>query len=281
MAVSSDALGAVLRVLLRYSLRAILVVSPPPFLLDEQWSVDRAMTGKRFANEIETDIGDFLRDLDRIFQIAIQCLDRQGSFEEHLGGETLPIYVKSSERRVLYFNQAYQLVFASEQVPTGRLSNAFLQDTVVPISTASDDLILSGCSSAVFDHFGHDTLGKPVMFRTGKRSLRAMGQPSFAILGVSQVIELLPEEAGREAKAALMTQKWNRFSRLPNDDRSLAILLAKGMTPNDIAEQRLVSKRTIENHRVRILHDLELDNQVDLIKLLVRLQEKGFGDFGV
>ncbi|MDA8743295.1 LuxR C-terminal-related transcriptional regulator [Rubripirellula amarantea] len=223
----------------------------------------------------------FADDLERIFQSAMRCLDEKIPFDEGLRDENLSVYIKSSETRILYFNESYRMVFASESLPTGRLSKAYLQDSVIPISLASDELILAGCTTAIFDHFGHDSEGKPVMLRTGKRSLRTMAHPSFAILGVTEVIELLPEEARRSAKSAELTAKWNLFSKLSDEDRSLSILLAQGLTPSEIAEQRSVSKRTIENHRTRILQDLRLDQQVDLIKLVVRLQEKGFADFGV
>ena len=59
------------------------------------------------------------------------------------------------------------------------------------------------------------------------------------------------------------------------------MLLARGLTPAEIAEKLSVAKRTIENHRRSILEALGESTQISLAKLLVRLQDRGYGDLGV
>ena len=232
-------------------------------------------------NGTQTSLLEFAETVDRITETVVRCLEENIPFDERLKKEPISIYIKSSEMRVLYSNDAYRSVFAPDSIPVGRFGEAFLQETVVPISKASDTLILGGCSSAIFDHFGHDSDGHAMLFRTAKRSLVAIGHPSFAILGITSIQKILVDEADCVGKAALLSDKWNRLMRLDEDDRALAIMLAQGLSTSEIAQRRDVSKRTIENHRNTIVGAMGLGSQLELVKLLVRLQEKGFGDLGV
>ncbi len=79
----------------------------------------------------------------------------------------------------------------------------------------------------------------------------------------------------------MLLSHWSRFRQLEPSEREIAICLARGMSPAEIAELQGVSKRTIELHRTAILNSLGLTQPVDLIKLLVRLQENGLEDLRV
>ena len=104
----------------------------------------------------KTNLQDFSLAVDQISHLVNECLEQNIPFEEKLKEHPDSIYIKSSEMRILYSNDAYNALFAPDSIPVGRFGEAFLSDTVVPISKASDALILEGCTSAIFDHFGHD-----------------------------------------------------------------------------------------------------------------------------
>ena len=233
------------------------------------------------AQSSRSRLTDFIESTDRISRLISTSLDRGEPFEGLINREADLIYLKSADQRLLCSNDAYRRVFTPDELPVGRYGASFLHKSIVPISDASDRLILDGCMSVMFDHYGRDSEGQLMMLRTVKKSLIGVGRDSFAILGISRIEKTIIEEGNEIAKAALLADQWRRFNELSEQDREIAILLARGMTAMDVAQQRAVSKRTIENHRNSILAKLGLDAPLDMIKLLVRLQEKGFGDLGV
>lgn len=223
----------------------------------------------------------FVERAEQITKKVVQCLQSNTSFEEQLESEPIPVYIKSADSRVLFSNRAYRMVFSPNSMPVGRFGEAFLHETVIPISKASDALVLAGCTNTVFDHVGYDSYGHSVLFRTAKYSLLSIGHPSFSILGITKIQKVLADDEQGMTKMALLTDKWNRFMGLDSSDRDIAILLARGLSTSDIATRLDISKRTVENHRTSILESMAVEAPLDLIKLLVRLQEKGFGDLGV
>ncbi|MCD0459502.1 helix-turn-helix transcriptional regulator [Roseiconus lacunae] len=224
---------------------------------------------------------DFVQTTERISTTIAAALERGEPLEPIIDRENDSIYLKSADQRLLCSNQVYRRIFTPDELPVGRFGSSFLHKTIIPISEISDKLILEGCMDAIFDHYGRDSEGQLSLFRTAKKSLIGVGQGSFAILGITRVEKTLVDANNEIAKGAFLAEQWRRFNELPELDRQIAISLARGMSAMEIAQEREVSKRTIENHRNSILSELDLGSPLEMIKLLVRLQEKGFGDFGV
>ena len=170
-------------------------------------------------------------------------------------------------------------MFSDEKLALGRPASSYLTESVKEVSRLSDGMLLSGCQIVQFDHVGHDSAGRDVRFRTYKRSLLGMGHPTMAIVGITRLLEVI----GNSGVIRLNTLKdqWKSFSQLDDFDRGIAIGLGRGISVGGIASEHKVTKKTIENHRSAILKALSLNSPVELIKLVVRLQENGFGDFGV
>lgn len=114
--------------------------------------------------------------------------------------------------------------------------------------------------------------------RTVKKSLLGLGHPTIAILGIVRVVEVL-NYVGKPARS--LRVMWASFNQLDELDRNIAIGLARGKNVAMIAAENSVTKKTIENHRSNILRTLGYDSPISVIKLMVRLQENGYGDFGV
>ncbi|OYP35178.1 LuxR C-terminal-related transcriptional regulator [Rhodopirellula sp. MGV] len=238
-------------------------------------------TGVDLVPNTTSNLIDFIQSADRIAAIVAASLERGEQLEPLINQESDLVYLKSADQRLLCSNEAYRRVFTPDELPVGRFGASFLHRTIIPISEASDKMILEGCMSAVFDHYGRDSEGQLSLFRSAKKSLIGVGQGSFAILGITRVEKTFIDSDNEIAKGALLADQWRRFNELPELDRQIAVSLARGMTAMEIAQQREVSKRTIENHRNTILNELGVESPLEMIKLLVRLQEKGFGDLGV
>ena len=57
---------------------------------------------------------------------------------------------------------------------------------------------------------------------------------------------------------------------LTHREKEILKLIAEGKTSRQVAELLFISRRTVENHRARILDKLELDTTVDLVKYAVQ-----------
>ncbi len=229
--------------------------------------------------EPESDVCEqFNQAVSRICTNVIRAVRENGALESLISPERDSIYIKSADGKILISNPAYVTFFAGDWSPVGRLGTSFLNKTVVPLSAHSDAMILDGCLSVQFDHVGHDTQGREVRMLTHKRSLLGLGHPTMAILGITRALEVLDAQPKPQRT---LRELWTEFKQLEELDRNIAIGLARGKNVSTIALENGVTKKTIENHRSAILRRLEFGSPIDLIKLMVRLQENGFGDFGV
>jgi len=57
---------------------------------------------------------------------------------------------------------------------------------------------------------------------------------------------------------------------LTNREREILRLIAEGRTNKRIADYLLISKRTVEHHRLRVMKKLGVSNVADLVKLAIR-----------
>ena len=222
---------------------------------------------------------DFKQVIQRVCGEVLSSLESGTTLSERLKQEADAVYIKSVEGKILMSNRAYETMFSDEKLTLGRPGSSYLTDSVQEVARLSDNMLLTGCQVIQFDHVGHDSAGRDVRFRTYKRSLLGMGHPTMAIVGVTRLLEVI----GNSGVIRLNTLKdqWKSFSQLDDFDRAIAIGLGRGISVGDIAAEHNVTKKTIENHRAAILKTLKLNSPVELIKLVVRLQENGFGDFGV
>ena len=198
----------------------------------------------------------------------------QGMIEEMIDA----VYLKSSDGKVLVANANHKLMFGGGVLAIGRNGADFLHKSIVPVAQYSDDLIVSGCQFVLFEHVGLDNNSHTMRMRTFKRSLFGIGHPKFAILGISRVIELATQEMKRRLP---LPEKWSQYIKLDSRDQEIARQLAMGLPVRDVAAALGVADKTIENHRKIIFERLNLESIAELIKLMVRLQDNGFADFGL
>jgi DNA-binding NarL/FixJ family response regulator len=60
------------------------------------------------------------------------------------------------------------------------------------------------------------------------------------------------------------------LDRLTQREREVARLVAKGLTSDEIAKKLGIGRRTVESHRANLGHKLGVNNNVDLVRLMLR-----------
>ena len=121
----------------------------------------------------------------------------------------------------------------------------------------------------------------PIIFLTGfaevSIAVEAMRQGAFdflekpfsaqALLGKIQVAL----DHSEVQHAIWLAQQANkaRLALLTPKERSVVQHVVEGKTSREISEQLLISVRTVENHRTRILDKLHVESTVDLVKLFL------------
>jgi DNA-binding NarL/FixJ family response regulator len=65
-------------------------------------------------------------------------------------------------------------------------------------------------------------------------------------------------------------EKQNAFAVLSDREREVLQLIAEGKTTKQIARMLHVSPKTVEGHRTRIMHKLEIDSIANLTKYAIR-----------
>lgn len=213
-----------------------------------------------------------------LFERLVEAI-RSTSSEQLFGDVEDAVYVKSADGQIVLCNPAYDKIFGGDLKAVGRNASAFLDQSVFVLSKASDDLILSGADRLEFSHTGRNSAGDSLSMVTFKKSLLGMGHPRMAVLGVTRVEEVVP--ANQAAKIQSLNDAWKQFQTLDLRDRELAKGIVAGMKIRELAEQLDVSEKTVENRRNAIFRTLSIDGATDLVKIMVRLQDNGFCDFGL
>lgn len=216
------------------------------------------------------------RNISAIVRSAIKSQDPVANFIRDMPDH---IYVKAADGTLLVHNAAYESMFANGFAPIGRQSGVFLHESIIPVSQNSDAMILAGADEVMFWHPGRDSEGRLVCFRTFKASLLGLGHPRKAILGISRLVSTDPDD--RAIKMLPLSLSWTLFAGLRDREQEIAAATARGERTKVIAQRMGCSEKTVENSRNAIMKTLSLESPAELIKLMVRLQDNGFGDFGL
>jgi DNA-binding CsgD family transcriptional regulator len=189
------------------------------------------------------------------------------------------VFIKAADGRLVLTNTRYEELFTDGQSSVGRFAEAFLDKTIVSVSRSSDDLIIAGCNELYLVHSGLDARGRVLKMETFKGSLLGAGHSHWAILGITKLLEVTDEAS--QLKLFPLSRSWRLFSAMKDRERQTAILIAQGTRVKDIAANLGVSEKTVDNTRASVLEKLSLEHPADLIKLMVRIQDSGFADFGL
>ncbi|WP_145122610.1 hypothetical protein [Rosistilla oblonga] len=221
---------------------------------------------------------NFEQTVQRVTEAVLGCIRQREGFKEVIVSEPDCIYVKSANGVIQQVNTAYHGRFSAGADPAGKSGVSYLHPSVVDASHRSDKMILGGCSSVLFNHQGEDQQGRSLRYRTYKRSLQEAGDPRYAILGITRVMGIVGTKVNA---ASMLSEKWQRFEQLSPEDRQIAIAMASSDPAAALAERGDVPHGRLKSRREAILKTLQIESEVELIKLLVRLQDNGFGNLGI
>ncbi len=189
------------------------------------------------------------------------------------------VYVKAADSQIVYSNPVYNNMFSASVPASGRYPAAFLHQSIIVASEASDRLILNGADRVEFLHQGCCANGRGVLLRTFKKSLSSLACPNMAILGITRIErQLNPSEVQVQFDAC---RAWQAIQQWDARDLLIARRLVAGQRMAQIAQELEVSNKTIENRRKAMYESLGVKSMPEFVKTLVRLQDRGFADFGL
>lgn len=186
-----------------------------------------------------------------------------------------PVYLKNRGRVLTLVNSSYQNLFAREEVPIGKHSDSVLTESIRKVSAKSDAIILDGYARIELEHVGLGSGNRRYLMRTHKVDLSGYKYEPYAIMGVSIPMRVLDEPQEAHPDVDDLFAIYESFDR---EDKRICTMYALGETTRAIADQLDKSTKTIENHRREILKRLGLSKPVEIIRLLVRFEERGLID---
>ena len=189
------------------------------------------------------------------------------------------IYLKNSERIIVETNEAFRRYFSPSYSPIGRNAISFLDKSILDVSEHTDLLILNGSTHLDCEHTARCGDGILYLLQTHKRTLAPLGNPGLSILGVTRTVSVIEEDEAHP-RVHLAGQHL-RFRSLDETDREICRLLGRGKKVREIADKLSLTSRAVEQRKRKLLEHFDLDQTIELVKLLVRLQDGGFIDLGL
>lgn len=178
------------------------------------------------------------------------------------------IYLKNFEMELVLANRAYKEMFF--RYPIGQRGHDFLNFSVSNVSIATDAVIQERWIKSIqFDHVGIGIDGKVYEFLTFKQTV-VFDQRGVAMLGISRRVLTV----GCEDAAATMKQ-FEIYSEFGDENKAICWSLSLGHSTTQIANDLRLSLRTVQGRIKSILSSLDLDRHVDIVKMLVRFEDRG------
>lgn len=221
----------------------------------------------------------FQQAVTEITDLVVAGLQSGGDSLQGIDRYSDSVYLKNEEGMLTVVNRAYRTFFTANESPIGRHAKAFLDPTIFPTSSHTDALILSGSDHLECDHTGAAADGRTYLLRTYKCSLRKLRQPGFAILGITRPLRVLDD--GNADPRALLSSLAQAFRSLEERDQELCRMIAQGHSSAEIGDQLGMTARNVDLRRKKAFDALNVTKPIELVRELVRLQERGYLDLGL
>lgn len=214
------------------------------------------------------------------YEIISKALDRGSDEFLELNEFSESISLKNANRVVVFSNEAHRIDFSPATSPIGRTSHTYLDPVVAERAETLQSLVLGGCSFAECEHSGPGPDGTIYRMVFHKRSLQSLGAPGLAILCVTRIISR--EASGDAASNRLdLAASCTQFRDLSDRDQEICRLTALGVSSRELGERLGMTTRGIELRKQKAFAQLGTAKAVDLARLLVRLQDRGYLDLGL
>lgn len=188
------------------------------------------------------------------------------------------VFIKSIDDTMVVTNRVYDRLFLKGCPAAGRHATSYLDEGLRTTARLTDQLIRGNCTSIEFEHV--EAVGdREVELQTVKLPLEGIGHPTFSVLGVTKLVREQARSGAVRAKS--LKQCLQQLEAFDEHHREYVVLASKGATTQEIADALGCCRRTIEKYKKRVLDALGLKNTTQLAQLACRLQDAGFGEFGV
>ncbi|MEQ8847200.1 PAS domain-containing protein [Botrimarina sp.] len=189
------------------------------------------------------------------------------------------VHIKNAEGILVYVNDAHRDWFTPGASPLGRHCEAFLDPVIAGTAVKLDEMVMAGCPYIECEHYGPGPSGESYHMLTHKRSLRSLGTPGLAVLGLTRL--LAHDGDGPTQQHVDLACAAAKFRALAESDREICRLTVTGVSSREVAERFDMTTRAIELRKQKAFAALGVGKAVDLTRLLVRLQDRGYLDLGL
>lgn len=216
---------------------------------------------------------------DEVYKCLVELVARGETDLHDLNRFEESVAIKNANGVVVYCNEAHRRTFSPEVSPIGRTSHAYLDPTVASRAELMASLVLGGCPYVEGEQSGPGPDGSVYRMVAHKRSLKELGSPGMALLTIIRVLDR--SEPSEQAGPADLSASSNRFRELAERDQEICRLTALGVSSRELGERLGMTTRGIELRKQKAFAALGVAKAVDLARLLVRLQDRGYIDLGL
>lgn len=189
------------------------------------------------------------------------------------------VCIKNADGVVVFSNPAHSRVFVRGGSPIGRTAQSYLDPAMAQRCEAVDALLMGGVPYVQLEHSGHGPDGSSYRVQAHKRSLQELNHPGFATLTVLRLLER--SESPNASMQLSLTSAAERFRNLSERDQEICRLTALGVSSRELGDRLGMTTRGIELRKQKAFAKLGVAKAVDLARMLVRLQDRGFLDLGL
>ncbi len=183
------------------------------------------------------------------------------------------VSIKTSERIVVYANEAFRYFLSKDSNVVGKNDKAFVYSKDAELVKQTDELILGGTQSVDCEHVGRDAHGKAYTFRTFKCKLRSSVDKNEFIFTMFRPIALLGKSSFESVKT--LSELHALFLSLDAIDQTICRLDAHGELTKEIAANVGLTSRSIENRRKKMQELFQVERGIEIIRITIRLEEHG------
>lgn len=188
------------------------------------------------------------------------------------------VFIKSIDDTIAVTNCVYNQLFLQGNPALSRHAKSYLDKGLLVTSELTDRLILGNCTLIEFEHV-EMVDGREVELHTVKLPLDGIGHPTFSLLGVTKLVR---ERARADSvRVKTLRQYVAQLEALDACHSEYIVLTCKGATTQEMSEALGCCRRTVEKYKKQVLKALGLNNPTELVLLACRLQDAGFGEYGI
>lgn len=186
------------------------------------------------------------------------------------------VFVRNMDKTLILSNRSYRELFLPGSAIPGRSSQYYLAPDVAKTSEATDAILFEGARWIEWERPFDLGDGRRADLRIHKCVLRGPTHPPLLIGVIRRIGE--PIEAGVARDMETSARVVGGFDAA---DLRICRGICAGSTNQALSAELGMTTRAVEMRRQKILSQLGLSHTVELVKLLVRLQDRGYLDLGI